>query len=200
MSSPTEHTQVMASSLSRHRTPASAAAIMPSSSLTGMKAPESPPHGGGRHHAALLHRVVQEGQSGGGAVGAADLRPISSRIRATESPTAGGGRQGQVHDAEGGVQPAAGLPGATSWPMRVTRKAVFFTVSATTSKGAPFTLWRGVVHHAGTGDTHVDDLLRLAHAVEGAGHEGVGPPRRCRTPPASRSPGRPGPPWRRRCL
>ena len=27
--------------------------------------------------------------------------------------------------------------------------------------------------HAGAGDAHVDDLLRLAHPVEGAGHEGV---------------------------
>ena len=31
---------------------------------------------------------------------------------------------------------------ATSWPMRVIRKAVFLMVSATTSKGSPFTCWR----------------------------------------------------------
>jgi len=43
MSRPTEHTQVMASSFSRVRAPSEAALIMPASSLTGMKAPESPP-------------------------------------------------------------------------------------------------------------------------------------------------------------
>ena len=43
MSSPTEHTQVMASSLSIASVPLSAAAIMPSSSDTGMKAPDRPP-------------------------------------------------------------------------------------------------------------------------------------------------------------
>ena len=43
ISRPTEHTHVMASSLSRCSAPEAAAAIMPSSSLTGMKAPERPP-------------------------------------------------------------------------------------------------------------------------------------------------------------
>ena len=43
ISSPTEHTQVMASSLSSVRVPSRAAAIMPSSSDTGIKAPDSPP-------------------------------------------------------------------------------------------------------------------------------------------------------------
>ena len=43
MSSPTEHTAVMASSFSMEREPARAAAIIPSSSLTGMNAPERPP-------------------------------------------------------------------------------------------------------------------------------------------------------------
>ena len=43
MSRPTEQTQVMASSFSSESAPASAAAIMPASSDTGMKAPDSPP-------------------------------------------------------------------------------------------------------------------------------------------------------------
>ena len=43
MSSPTEHTQVIASSFSMVRAPHSAASIMPWSSLTGMKAPLRPP-------------------------------------------------------------------------------------------------------------------------------------------------------------
>ena len=43
MSRPTEHTQVIASSLSIVSVPHSAAAIMPSSSDTGINAPDSPP-------------------------------------------------------------------------------------------------------------------------------------------------------------
>ena len=43
ISSPTEHTQVIASSFSSESAPADTASIMPISSLTGMKAPESPP-------------------------------------------------------------------------------------------------------------------------------------------------------------
>ena len=43
MSSPTEQTQVIASSLSREILPAVADSIMPMSSETGMNAPESPP-------------------------------------------------------------------------------------------------------------------------------------------------------------
>ncbi len=43
MSSPTEQTQVIASSFSMESAPASTASIMPWSSLTGMNAPESPP-------------------------------------------------------------------------------------------------------------------------------------------------------------
>ena len=43
MSSPTEHTQVIASSLSSVRAPERAASIMPTSSLTGINAPDRPP-------------------------------------------------------------------------------------------------------------------------------------------------------------
>ena len=40
-------------------------------------------------------------------------------------------------------------------------------------KGLALDGLQGVVHHAGAGDAHVDDALRLAHAVERARHEGV---------------------------
>jgi hypothetical protein len=43
MSIPTEQTQVIASNFSSDMAPASTAAIMPASSLTGMKAPLKPP-------------------------------------------------------------------------------------------------------------------------------------------------------------
>ena len=91
MSRPTEHTQVMASSLSRERAPDWAAAIMPSSSLTGMKAPDRPPTlelamtppfftaSLSRARAAVVPWVPHTS------------RPISSRMRATLSPIAGVG-------------------------------------------------------------------------------------------------------------
>ena len=91
ISSPTEHTQVMASSLSMVRVPSSAAAIMPSSSDTGMNAPDRPPTwpdamtppfftaSFSRASAAVVPWVPQT------------ARPISSRMRATLSPTAGVG-------------------------------------------------------------------------------------------------------------
>ena len=43
ISRPTEHTQVIASSFSIVKAPSVTARIIPASSLTGMKAPESPP-------------------------------------------------------------------------------------------------------------------------------------------------------------
>ena len=128
----------MASNLSRHSVPARAAAIIPSSSLTGMKAPERPPTeedaitppfftaSFSRASAAVVPWVPQVSS------------PISSRIRATLSPTAGVGARLRSTMPKG-VSRRRLASCATSWPMRVTRKAVFFTVSATTSKGCPFT-------------------------------------------------------------
>ena len=138
MSRPTEQTQVMASSLSTHSAPALAAAIMPSSSLTGIKAPERPPTeedaitppfftaSFSRARAAVVPWVPQTS------------RPISSKIRATESPTAGVGAKLRSTMPKG-VSRRRLASRATSWPMRVTWNAVFFTVSATTSRGSPFT-------------------------------------------------------------
>ena len=91
MSSPTEHTQVIASSLSSVSAPDNAAAIMPSSSLTGINAPDKPPTEEdaitppfftaslSRASAAVVPCVPQTSS------------PISSRMRATLSPTAGVG-------------------------------------------------------------------------------------------------------------
>ena len=91
MSRPTEQTQVMASSLSICRTPSSAARIIPASSETGIKAPERPPTwldamtppfltaSFSRASAAVVPWVPQRSS------------PMSSRISATLSPTAGVG-------------------------------------------------------------------------------------------------------------
>ena len=99
-------------------------------------------------------------------------RPISSRIRATESPMAGVGARDRSTMPKGASRRLL-ASWATSWPMRVTWNAVFLMVSATTSKGCALHRLQGVIHHAGAGNAHVDDAFRLAHAVEGAGHEGV---------------------------
>ena len=141
ISSPTEQTQVMASSLSMQRVPERAAAIMPSSSLTGMKAPERPPTleeamtppfftaSFSMARAAVVPWVPQTS------------RPSSSRIRATLSPTAGVGAR-LKSTMPNGVSSRRLASWATSWPMRVTRKAVFLMVSATTSRGLSLTAWR----------------------------------------------------------
>ena len=68
-------------------------------------------------------------------------RPISSRMRATLSPMAGVGARDRSTTPKGTLRRRL-ASWATSWPMRVMRKAVFFTVSATTSKDWPFTAWR----------------------------------------------------------
>ena len=65
-------------------------------------------------------------------------RPISSRMRATLSPMAGVGARDRSTMPKG-VSSRRLASWATSWPMRVMRKAVFLMVSATTSKGCPFT-------------------------------------------------------------
>ncbi len=93
-------------------------------------------------------------------------RPISSRMRATLSPTAGVGRQGEVNDAEGHAQPPGGLLRHQLAHARHL-EAVFFTVSATTPKSAPPHGAQRVMHHAGAGDADVYHRVRLAHAVEG---------------------------------
>ena len=59
-------------------------------------------------------------------------------------------------------------------------------------KGFALHLLEGVVDHAGAGDAHVDDALRLPRPVEGAGHEGVILHGVGRRPPAWRSRSRPG--------
>ena len=91
MSMPTEQTAVMASSFSSVSAPACAAAIMPSSSDTGMNAPDrpptledamTPPFLTASFSMARIAVVPQPPQTS---------RPTSSRMRATESPMAGVG-------------------------------------------------------------------------------------------------------------
>ena len=141
MSSPTEHTQVMASSLSRVRAPDWAAAIMPSSSLTGMKAPDSPPTEEDAITPPFFTASLRRARAAVVPCVPHTSSPISSRMRATLSPMAGVGARDKSTMPKG--TPSRALASlATSWPIRVTWKAVFLMVSATTSKGCPFTNWR----------------------------------------------------------
>ena len=116
MSRPTEQTQVMASSLSSVSAPASAARdhalVLADGDEGAGKAAHvedamTPPFftaSLSRASAAVVPWVPQTS------------RPISSRIRATRVAHRRGGRQGQVHDAEGRVQPAARPPGPPAGP------------------------------------------------------------------------------------
>ena len=138
ISSPTEHTQVIASSLSRHSAPELAAAIMPSSSDTGMNAPDSPPT---EELAMTPPFFTASFRSASAAVVPCvpqTSRPISSSIRATESPMAGVGASDRS-TMPSGTPSRRDASCATSWPMRVTWNAVFLMVSAATSTLAPFT-------------------------------------------------------------
>ena len=138
MSSPTEHTHVIASNLSRLRTPACAAAIMPSSSETGMNAPDSPPTEPDAISPPFLTASLSSASAAVVPCVPHVSSPISSKIRATLSPTAGVGASDRSTTPNGTFR-RRDASCATSCPMRVMRKAVFLTVSATTSSGAPFT-------------------------------------------------------------
>ena len=136
ISSPTLHTEVMASSLSRESAPRFTASIMPMSSLTGMKAPDSPP----TCELAMVppfftaslsmarHAVVPCAPTA--------ESPISSSTSPTLSLRMGvGARERSTMPKEAPSSRAASLP--TSSPMRVILKEVFFMVSDRTSQLSP---------------------------------------------------------------
>ena len=126
----------------------------------------------GRHDAALLHRVVQQGQRRRGAVGTADGKAHLLQNAGHAVAYRRGGRQRQIHDAEWRIQP----------PGRLRRHHLthagdlerrFLDGLRHHVKGLPLAGLQSVVHHARAGHAHVDDAVRLAHAVERTGHEGV---------------------------
>ena len=91
ISRPTEHTVVMASSFSRQIEPCFTAFIMPSSSETGIKAPLNPPTFVLAITPPFFTMSVSMARAAVVPGAPAPSRPISSRIRATESPTSGVG-------------------------------------------------------------------------------------------------------------
>ena len=135
MSSPTEQTQVIASSFSRESAPSRAAAIMPASSLTGMNAPESPP----TLELAMTPPFLTASLSRASAQvvpGPPHVpTPIISRIRATESPAAGVGARlrSTMPFSTPSLRAASRL---MSSPARVILKAVCFMRSATSMRSA----------------------------------------------------------------
>ena len=138
ISSPTEQTQVIASSLSMVSVPACAAAIMPSSSETGINAPESPPTCEDAITPPFFTASLRRASAAVVPCVPHRSKPISSSIRATESPCAGVGAKLRS-TIPNGTPSRAEASRAMSCPMRVTLNAVFFTVSATTSIGWPLT-------------------------------------------------------------
>ena len=126
----------------------------------------------GCHDAALFHGVVQQRQGCGGAMGAAALQPQFFQDPRHRIADGGGGRQGQVYDPKGYIQPLAGFPchqlTHTSDP-----KSGLFDGLRHHVKGLTLDGLKGVMHYARAGDAHVDDGLRLAHTVERTGHKGV---------------------------
>ena len=133
MSKPTEQTAVIASNLSKVKTPLSAAAIMPSSSDTGINAPLKPP-------TALLAIMPPFLTASFNNASAAVVpcvpqtdKPIASKIRATLSPTAGVGASDKSKIPNGIFNIfAASCP--INSPTRVILNAVFFTISAISVK------------------------------------------------------------------
>ena len=135
ISRPTEHTAVIASSFSMPRHPVLAAFIMPASSVTGMKAPDNPP----TEEDAITPPFFTASLSIASAAVVPCVphcsRPISSRIYATESPTAGVGAKDKSMMPKGTPSiREASVP--TSCPIRVILKAVFLISSATSCSGA----------------------------------------------------------------
>ena len=137
MSRPTEQTQVMASSFSMERLPCETALIIPSSSLTGMNAPERPPTWDDAMRPPFFTASLSIASAAvvPGAPHASS--PISSRMRATLSPTAGVGASERSMMPNGTPRRLLASR-ATIWPTRVILNAVFLMVSATSVKSAPF--------------------------------------------------------------
>ena len=126
----------------------------------------------GRHDAALFHRVVQHGKGSRGAVGAADLQPHFFQNPGNAVPHGGSGRKAQIHDSEGYAQ-TAGRFLAHQLTHTGNLESGLFDGFGHHVKGLTLHVLQSVVHHAGAGNAHIQHALRLAHAVERTGHEGV---------------------------
>jgi len=137
MSRPTEHTAVIASSFSMVSAPDSAARIMPRSSETGMKAPESPPVLDVPIAPPFLTASFRSASAAVVPGPPQRPTPIASMISATESPSAG------VGASERSTMPIStprrlAASRAMSSPARVILNAVPLIASATAVRSASF--------------------------------------------------------------
>ena len=136
MSRPTEQTQVMASSFSSVNAPHSRGVeSCPTSSLTGINAPERPPTWEEAITPPFFTASFSKRQRRRWCRGCRTAsRPISSRMCRHRIAHCRRGRQGQDPQCRRARPAAAEASRATNCPTRVIRKAVRLIVSATTSK------------------------------------------------------------------
>ena len=82
------------------------------------------------------------------------------------------GSQAQIHNAKGGIQTAACLLGHQLTHTGNAERSFLHRLRHH-FKGLPLHSLQCSVDNAGTGNTHVNDLLRFTNTVESAGHKGV---------------------------
>ena len=126
----------------------------------------------GRHHAALLNGIVQKRQSRRGSMGTADLQAHFLQNPGDTVTHSRSGGQTQVHNTKRNTQPPRSLHAhQLAHPGDLERRLLDgFRYHI---KGLSLDALKCVVHYAGTGNTHIQDALRLPYTVESAGHKGV---------------------------
>ena len=125
-----------------------------------------------RHDAALLHRVVEQGQRGGGAMRAAGFQAHFLQDGGHGIANRGRGRQGKIHNAERHIQPPGRfqrheLAHAGDVEGRALDRFRHFV------KGPPPHAFQRNLDHAGAADAHVDGAIALADAMEGPRHKRI---------------------------
>ena len=125
-----------------------------------------------RHRTSLFHRVVEHREAGGRAVRPHGGEPHLFQHFAHAVVAYGSGGEGEIHNAEARAQRfcrlashkfshAGDLEGSVLYRFRK-HVATF-----------PSDAFQSGFHHAGTGYAYVHHAVSLAHAVEGARHEGI---------------------------
>ena len=105
-------------------------------------------------------------------MGAADLQADFLQNPGHAVAHGGGGSQAQVHNSKGYPQTAGGFH-AHQLTHPGNLESGFLDGFRNHIKGLSFHLLQRMVHHAGTGHAHIQDALRLAHAVKRSRHERV---------------------------
>ena len=105
-------------------------------------------------------------------MGAADGQPHLLQDPGHAVSDGRSGRQRQVYDAEGSIQPPGGLGGHHLAHTGDLESRLFDGLRHHV-KGLVLAGPQGVVYHAGAGDAHIDDAVGLTYAVESPGHKGV---------------------------